>query len=47
MGNDPNKPAEPVPPGENSPVENTPDYSKEPKPGTTQPKPQPPNQPPR
>jgi hypothetical protein len=44
--NDPGKPIDPKP-GENSPVENKPDYKNEPKPGQTQPKPQPPNQPPR
>ena len=46
MGNDPNKP-EDVPPGENSPVENKPDYSKEPKPGTNPNQPKPQQQPPR
>jgi len=45
MGDDPNtnKPAEPKQ-GDNSTVENKPDYANEPKPGQ-QPKPQQPNQP--
>src|SRR4029077_156075 len=45
MGDEPNKPNEPKQ-GDNSTVEDKPDYKNEPKPGQ-QPKPQQPNQPPR